>query len=218
MNDRPGDCCFDGWASANAKRARRRETAARITGRLVEALERAGLEGRTVLDLGCGAGDLALTTLARGAAAATGLDLGAGAVASARSLATTRGLAARARFEVGDAAVAPLSRHDVVVLNRVLCCYHDPGPLLDNALGATGSVFAMTAPVDRGLGGAWNRFLTASGNLWYAARRARYRGFRVFVHPLEPVAAMVGRAGLAPLVHERHGLWDMTVYVRDGVR
>jgi SAM-dependent methyltransferase len=207
-------CCFDEWAAWGVRRIRKTGTAARITKRLLAALERAGLEGRTVLDLGSGSGDLALAALDRGATAATGLDLGPGAVATARSLAASRGLSDRARFEVGDGSRGGLSPHDVVVLNRVLCCFPNPGPLLDNAIGAAGQVFAVTAPIDRGIRGAWNRVAIFVGNRWYALREAKYRGFRAFVHPLGLVVDTAERAGMTSLVHERHGSWDLAVYVR----
>ncbi|MEX1263177.1 MAG: 50S ribosomal protein L11 methyltransferase [Actinomycetota bacterium] len=149
--------CFDEWAASNSKRARKRETAAAITAALLSALDEAGLEGRSVLDVGCGTGDLALAALGHGARAVSGFDLGAGAIADgraiadARALVDERGLAERAAFQVGDGSQAALPTSDVVVLNRVVCCYPSADALLANTSGAAGSVFAITAPVDRGL-------------------------------------------------------------------
>src|SRR5438874_12851638 len=148
------DCCFDEWAARNAKRVRNRETAAAITTVLLSVLDETGLEGRSVLDVGCGTGDLALAALGHGARSVSGFDLGAGAVASARALAQERGLAERATFEVGDGSRASLPNSDVVVLNRVVCCYPSADALLANTLGAAGSVFALTAPIDREIGRA----------------------------------------------------------------
>ena len=74
---------------------------------MLAALEHAGLTGRSVLDVGCGVGDLALGTLARGATTVSGVDLGAGAIAQARALARERGLDDRAAFAVADGSSAP---------------------------------------------------------------------------------------------------------------
>jgi magnesium-protoporphyrin O-methyltransferase len=217
MEDRPPDCCFDDWARANARRARSKETVARITTRLLAALDEAGLRGRTVLDVGCGAGDLTLATLAHGATEATGVDLGAGAIEEARALAGTRGLAARARFEVADGSADPLPRADVVVLNRVLCCFPDPGPLLDNTLQVTGAVYAMTAPVDHGVPGAVNRVLVRTANRWYRLRARRFGGYRSFVHDVGSAQTTIEAAGFRTVRRERVGwIWDLRVYARPG--
>lgn len=209
------DCCFDEWAASNAKRARKRETAAAITAALLDALDEAGLQGRSVLDVGCGTGDLALAALGRGARSVSGFDLGAGAIASAQALARERGLGGRAAFEVGDGSRAALPKSDVVVLNRVLCCYPSADALLANTLGAAGSVFALTAPIDRGPIGLYNRVVGWLGNGWYALRAKKFRGFRVFVHDLATVEARIVEAGFHPRVRQhRRVVWDLRVYER----
>ena len=213
QNDEP--CCFDEWARSNRKRARTKEAAAPITRALVAALERTGLDGRTVLDVGCGTGDLALSTLAHGATRATGIDLGAGAIQSAQELARERGLSDRASFSVGDGSTAPLATRDVVALNRVVCCYPSADALLDNALPAAGRVFALTAPVDRGPMGVVNRVLLRTANVWYRLRERKFKGFRVFVHDLGALDRRVRGEGFERVVAERvRATWHLAVYAR----
>ena len=213
--DPPPSCCFDEWAEHNAKRARSKETVAPITSALLAALEAEGLEGRTILDVGCGSGDLALAALAHGAVRARGVDLGSGAIEHARALARERGFEDRAVFEVADGSVAELPATDVVVLNRVVCCYRDAQGLLENTLGAAGSVYALSAPVDRGLPGLMNRIVVAVSNVWYAIRRSKFRGFRVFVHDLADIDARVRAAGFVPRIHgRRRFVWQLVVYAR----
>jgi SAM-dependent methyltransferase len=214
QNERPPACCFDGWASHNAARARKRGTAADITRFLLAALERQGLEGRTVLDLGCGTGDLALAALARGAASADGVDLGHGAIEEALSLAEERGLADRAAFTVGNGAVEPLSRHDVVALNRVLCCYPSVDQLLANSLGAAGDVFAYTAPIHTGLVGRFNRISIGIGNVWYRLRDRKFRGYRAFVHDLHTVDRTIAEAGFRKAQGAHRRVWQLAVFTR----
>jgi len=215
MEPEPGRCCFDEWATGNARRARRKEIAAGVTRDLLEALGPSRLEGRTVLDLGCGTGDLALAALARGATRATGVDLGPGAIEEARALARERLVADRSTFSVGDAADVHLDPHDVVFLNRVLCCYPDVDALLTNSLPAASHVFAFTAPPSAGLAGTVARAETRLANTWYRVRAKKFRGFRVHIHDLVAVDLRIREAGFRPIVKGRRRLiWHLAIYER----
>ena len=208
-------CCFDDWVDNWDRQAARKETVAGVTGSLLEALEEAGLSGRSVLDVGCGIGDLALTALARGATSAYGVDLSPKAIGHARELASARGFGDRARFEIGDGSLIELPPADVVVVNRVVCCYPDADGLLDHSLAAAGSVYAFTAPVSGGLLGLFSRAFNALGNLSYRLRKRRYRGFRTFIHDVDRIDARVRSAGFRPVRRERRRLiWELAVYSR----
>jgi hypothetical protein len=102
------------------------------------------------------------------------------------------------------------------VLNRVVCCYPSADALLANTLGAASSIFAFTAPVDRGLIGLYNRALWLLGNGWYALRAKKFRGFRVFIHDLSAIDARIVAAGFRPVTREHsRPLWDLRVYARE---
>ncbi|MEX2421942.1 MAG: methyltransferase domain-containing protein, partial [Actinomycetota bacterium] len=153
----PERCCFDDWVDDWVEHARKDGVARALTGSLLDALDDAGLGGRTVLDLGCGIGDLAIGALDRGATSARGYDLSSKAISAARVLADERGVADRISFDVGDAAIADLPVADVVALNRVFCCYSDVASLLDRSLAAAGSVYAFTIPSSNGIIGRFDR-------------------------------------------------------------
>ncbi|HYJ60921.1 MAG TPA: methyltransferase domain-containing protein [Actinomycetota bacterium] len=213
-DDRP-DCCFDEWAAANAERARRGGIAAPVTRAFVEELAAVGLDGRSVLDVGCGTGDLALAALDRGATRAHGIDLGEGAIGNARSLAADRGLADRATFEVGDGSTAPLPPADLVVLHRVVCCYPDATGLIDHTLAVAGDAFAFSAPIDRGVVGFWNRRLSWMENLWFGLRARKFRGFRTYIHDLDTIDRTIRAAGFTRRRHARSRVvWELAVYTR----
>ena len=215
MDEEEGDCCFDDWVDHWSKRSKKRRTVAGVTGPLLAGLEEAGLRGRTVLDVGCGIGDLAIEAVRRGAARAFGVELSAKAVDEARRLAAERGVADRTSFQVGDGAEINLPSADVVVLNRVFCCYRDADGLLENSLSAAGSVYAFTTPPSKGLGGAFVKMQSRFWNIWYRLRDRKFQGFRVFVHDVDRIDARVQAAGFRPIRNERRRfVWHLAVYAR----
>jgi len=215
VDEEEGDCCFDDWVDHWSKRSKKRRTVAGVTGPLLAGLEEAGIRGQTVLDIGCGIGDLAIEAVRRGAARAFGIELSAKAVDEARRLAAERGVADRTSFQVGDGAEINLPSADVVVLNRVFCCYRDADGLLENSLSAAGSVYAFTTPPSKGLGGAFVKMQSRFWNIWYRLRDRKFQGFRVFVHDVDRIDARVQAAGFRPIRNERRRfVWHLAVYAR----
>jgi magnesium-protoporphyrin O-methyltransferase len=108
-----------------------------------------------------------------------------------------------------------LDPHDVVVLNRVLCCYADVDALLTNSLAAASFVYAFTAPPSAGLAGTLAYAETRLANAWFRIRAKKFRGFRVHVHDLEAVDRRVHEAGFRPIVKGRRRLvWHLAIYER----
>jgi magnesium-protoporphyrin O-methyltransferase len=215
MPDEPEDCCFDDWVGCWSKRVRSKPTAAGVTVPLLEALERAGVRDRSVLDIGCGIGDVATGALARGASNAVGVELSPKAVSEARRLAAERGVDDRAAFVIGDGAKVDLPASDVVVLNRVFCCYPDIENLLGRSLAAARHVYAFTAPPSTGILGLFARIQGRVSNVYYRLRDAKFHGFRVFVHDLDRVDAAVRAAGFTRQRWERRRLaWQLAVYAK----
>ena len=214
---RPDDdhCCFDDWVPAWRTQLRTKEVARRVTRALLDALDGVGIAGRSILDLGCGVGDLSVASVGRGAASAQGYDLSKKAIAEARALASERGVSDRAAFEVGDAAQAELPVADVVVLNRVFCCYPHVDALLERSVTAARSVYAYTIPRSRGLVGAFERVSIALGNAYYRLRPKKYGGFQVYLHDVDAIDARVRSAGFEPVRRSRIRLtWELAIYAR----
>jgi predicted RNA methylase len=215
VDDDQGGCCFDDWVDHWSKRANRKRTIAGVTAPLLAALEEAGIRDRSVLDVGCGIGDLGIEAVTHGAAKAFGVELSIKAVEEAQRLAAVRDVADRTTFVVGDGAKASLPKADIVVLNRVFCCYPDVDELLDNSLSAAGAVYAFTTPPSAGLIGAFARWQTRFANQWYRLRERKFHGFRVFVHDVERIDGRVRAAGFLPVRSERRRVvWHLAVYVR----
>lgn len=215
MEDRQEDCCFDDWVDNWSRQAKRKSTVAGVTAPLLSALEATGISGKSILDVGCGIGDLATAAMTRGASEAFGIDLSGKAIEEARRLAAQRGVADRTTFQVGDGADASLPKADVVVLNRVFCCYPDVDQLLENSLSAAGTTYAFTTPRSKGFSGVVVRLQNVYDNLWYRMRDKKFRGFRTFVHDVDRIDARVRAEGFRPVRSQRRRfVWHLAVYVR----
>lgn len=204
--DQSVDCC-----------APRRDPAKRPGVGLARLLEKevraAGLEGRSVLELGCGRGELSVELLRAGAARATGMDLSPDNIELARRIASDEGLSDRLEFRAGNAAEAELSPHDVVVHNRVICCYPDATAFLRNSLGAAGSVYALSMPRSTGFVGVAVRVALLFENLLHRINR---RGFRAFVHDERLVDATIRSAGFRLNGRSNRFGWFAAAYTKDG--
>lgn len=192
-----------------AERVARRYGARGLTGverRLLEFLVESGIEGATVLEIGGGVGELQLELLARGAARTVNLELSHEYEADAERLFTAAGVSDRVTRVVGvDVATDPqaVEQADVVVLNRVVCCYPDAERLLTAAAGRAKRTLAFSHP-------RRNWLTRARVALENRIRRESLRGFRSFVHRPETMLDAVRGQGFA-VVRAEPGLTWMTV-------
>ena len=208
-------CCFDDWVDSWDRKTQHRETVGTVTAGLLKAITDLGVSGRTVLDVGCGIGDLAIEIVAAGATSGRGFDLSPKAIDRARALALRRGVGDRTTFEVGDGSKFELPKADIVTINRVVCCYPDADGILERTLEAAGSVYAISAPISSGATGVYNRTQNAIWNVVYRLRDKHYGGFRTFIHDVARIDARVRAAGFRRIHHERRRVvWDLAVYAR----
>lgn len=182
-----------------------------MTARLAAELEHTGLEGQSVLEVGCGRGGLLVTLLRRGAAQATGIDLSPAAVAAAERLADAVGVGDRCEVGVGNGAEGGLPEHDVVVLDRVICCYPDATGLLASTVPAARSTYAFVVPASRGLRGLAARVALGAENTLRVVRRDP---FRAFVHDVDGLDRTLSAEGFALRARSLRLLWELRIYTR----
>ena len=148
-NARGCDDFFGGkFARRVAKRYRRRGPDKTAT-RILAFLEREGVEAATVLEIGGGVGEIQLELLKRGAASAVNLELSPAYDAEARDLLREAGIdESRAVRRLHDIAEDPegVEPADIVVLNRVVCCYPDHERLLGAAAAHARRLLVFSHP------------------------------------------------------------------------
>jgi len=110
-----------------------------------------GILNRTVADLGCGTGGFSIELLKKGASSSVGIDLSPKMIEMANQLARRTGFDAKVKFELGNAAVSEVPVADLVIMDKVLCCYSEWEPLLENAMKASRNMVGFIVPRDEGI-------------------------------------------------------------------
>ena len=171
----------------------------------------AGIENASVLELGCGRGELSIELIDDGAASVTGIDLSPDAIEYARRSATEDGLAERARFTVGNAATLQLPHQDAVVHHRTICCYPDAREFLRNSLDVAERIYAFSMPRSRGVWGLIVRLALQFENLLHRLKR---RKFRAYVHDERIVETALSDAGFRLHGRSSRRGWFAAAYVK----
>ncbi|NLG23551.1 MAG: SAM-dependent methyltransferase [Actinomycetales bacterium] len=212
-----GGCCdprgcdrmFDQRFAAHRARTYRQHGLDRPQERMVDFLASVGIEGRSVLEIGGGVGEIPIDLLRRGASTATNVEIVRAYDEEARQLAREMGVADRISQVVGDVAVDPdlVAPADLVVLHRVVCCYPDVKRLLGAAAHLTGHALVLSHPPYNLLA----RGLIQIINLVERIRRMEYRSFD---HDPDLMTEVLREGGLS-VVHRRSGLvWQVVGAVR----
>lgn len=176
---------------------------------LAETLKRAGVGGRSVLEVGGGVGGLQIELLEAGADHATNVEIIDTYESVAGALLAERGLGERVERRIADfgAAADETPPADLVVLHRVICCYPDADVLMDAACAHARECVAITIPRES----AWIRLGFAVMNAWFRLRRI---DFRIYVHPLDRMLMMSEGRGFRLAERHRGSLWQSFVLRR----
>jgi SAM-dependent methyltransferase len=174
---------------------------------LLAGLAQAGPPRGRLLDVGSGVGALTFELLDLGMTSAVGVDLSSAYVTAAAAEADRRGRSDATRFLQGDFldVVSQLPAADVVMLDRVVCCYPDYQRLLDESLRRAGRHVGISYPRD-----VW--YVRTWVGLQNAGRRLRGNPFRTFVHSASRMENVIRRTGFDLLSRTRTRTWCADVY------
>jgi len=190
-------------ARSEAKRFRRKGldgTSRQIT----DLLKKQGVEGRTLLEVGSGIGAIEIDLLKAGARRAVNVELTPTYEDTAGELLDESGFADRVVRKVMDFtdAGSEIETADIVVMNRVICCYPDMPKLVGAAAEHTRGLLVMSFPNNRW----WTRLGLTFVNLGFRVIRMQ---FRVFLHPPDLILAAAEQRGFKTSFNERGLLWQI---------
>jgi 2-polyprenyl-3-methyl-5-hydroxy-6-metoxy-1,4-benzoquinol methylase len=213
------DCCSpkgyrwvfsERMAHMDARRYRRKGLDT-ISRRIVELVKTQGVEDRTVLEVGGGVGAIQIELLKAGASRAVSVELTPTYEKEANELLREAGLADRVERKVMDFAHAngQVESADIVIMNRVICCYPNMPLLAGAAADHTRGLLVMSFP----RASWWMRLGLGIANAMLWATR---REFHIFVHPPSRIFATSEQHGLAPVLDQRGVLWTVAALRRPG--
>jgi len=163
----------------------------------------------TVLDIGCGVGALHLELLKQGAGRAIGVEVSSAYVEAATSLAQSLGFQDAAEYHEGDFVELEegIPPADIVLLDRVVCCYPDMEALVNASARHAQRLYALSYPRRTW----WMRIAAFMMNLGLTVVR---RQFRFFLHHPRQIGATLASAGFTPVHRATSGPWELAAYQR----
>jgi 2-polyprenyl-3-methyl-5-hydroxy-6-metoxy-1,4-benzoquinol methylase len=190
-------------------RTYRRKGLDSTSGRIVALLKERGVQGLTLLEIGGGIGAIQIELLKAGLANAVSVELTPSYEASAIELLREAGLEDRVERKVMDFvdADAEVQAADIVVMNRVICCYPDLARLAGAAADRARGTLVMSFPKERW----WTRVLVWMANVGMAVTR---REFRIFLHPMAQILATGEHQGLKLSVNRTGVFWQIAAMQR----
>jgi Methyltransferase domain len=209
-----GCCChgveevFGERTARHDVRRYRRRGPSKPTRLLLDALEREGIAGATVLDIGGGVGAIQHELLAAGARHAAGVEASAAYLRVAAEEAVRRGNADRIAQRHGDfvALADEIEPADVVTLDRVICCYPDMESLVGRSADRARRLYGLVYPRD-----TW--WVAVAIRVTNLGMRMTRRAFRAHMHRTSAVDAVAREHGLAPKLTRHAGpVWQVAVY------
>ncbi len=195
-------------AQFDARRYRRKGLDA-TSRRIFEFVKSQGVEGRTVLEVGGGIGAIQIELLKAGAAHAVSVELTPTYEDEANALLNEAGLTNRVERKVMDFAMAgaQVEGADIVIMNRVICCYPDMPRLAGEASDHARQLLVMSFP----RGAWWVRAGLGIANLMLRLTR---REFQIFVHPPKRIFATCEQHGLRTVLDQTGVLWTVAALRR----
>lgn len=176
---------------------------------IADAIKEHGIAGASVLEIGGGAGGLHLELLKAGASRAVDLDLSPAYLEAARQNAEQLGFKDLVEHRLHNIAedADGVAEADVVVMNRVVCCYPHMERLVRPAAERARRLLALTFPREAWWVRVGLRMMNAG--LWLTRS-----DFRTYLHPPQAILDLVAANGLSPIHQSFSGVWQIVIFRR----
>ncbi|HEX9384909.1 MAG TPA: class I SAM-dependent methyltransferase [Anaerolineales bacterium] len=209
----PCNCCeitdrafSEAEAKAELKSYRKRGPAEQ-TKLILNAIRSLNLKNAELLDIGGGIGVIHHELLENVAQKAIHVDASSAYLKEAKEETARRGHSQQVNFIHADFTdvASDLPKADIVTLDRVVCCYPDFHRLLKAAAEHSRHALAFTYPRE-----TW--YMRIGFRVINFFQSLRKDPFRVFLHPIAEMDALLKREGFEQVTLHRLFVWGMALY------
>jgi len=180
---------------------------------LVSGINKAGKDDKTLLEIGCGVGYLHQMLVEQGAKSALGVELSANMIIEAKDGAKQRGLDKQLSYLEGDFIdlAEDISSMDMVIMDKVICCYPDAERLVQHSLKKCKQSIAVSYPRK-----TW--YTRLGVQISATVMKLLGSSFRPYVHDPEQIEFWILQQGFNKIFQDQTTVWLSQVYTRSHLK
>ncbi len=176
---------------------------------LLNALGQEELAGLSLLDIGGGIGVIQIELLKKGVSQATDVDASKAYINTARQLVKEESFDNKARHIYADFVdcYSDIGKHDIVTLEKVVCCYPEVKDLINHSTAKAGKYYGLVYPLD----GAVARAVNKLAHLYFKITR---NPFRTQIHSEKMMDELIRQNGFERVHYSKSFPWRVALYKR----
>lgn len=174
---------------------------------LMDGITQANFADKTLLEIGCGVGHLHQCLLEQGAQHAVGIELATEMIVEATDWAKQRGLENKTKYREGDfiEIASTIETADIVIMDKVVCCYPDADSLIHRSLEKCRESIALTYPRK-----TW--YTRFGVQLLALIMKLLGSNFRPYVHDPIQIEQWITEQGFKKIVQNQTVIWLSQIY------
>jgi len=203
------DLFFDNKAAKKQMRTYLKKGSKGVTKKLIKAIQSKENKNKSLLDIGGGVGAVQWYFLQKPDTTTTDIDASSSYLKLAQEYAQKNNWEKRAKFIQSDFIdyANQLKIHDIVTMDKVVCCYPDYHKLLTLALSKSKHTFALSYP----MGGYIAKFIAEIENFYLNLKK---NPFRPYIHSPKAIRELITSQGFVNVYRSTKFPWHIEVYER----
>jgi magnesium-protoporphyrin O-methyltransferase len=179
---------------------------------LFKLIERLNLQGKSLIDIGGGIGSLSFELIKKGIVKSTLVDISEAHIITCEQESIRMGIQHRIHCLQGDflEKMIEIPAADLVVLDKVICCYAQYEHLIRNSVNKSKKWYAFSLPKDVW----WVHVSQGLEKLW---NRLKGKSFPTFIHPVKDIVGIMASSGFQKIAQSDYKEWTMMVFEKNGV-